>query len=558
MSLQLMLSYREVFDKMPNTIEDLTKDLPSKIVIYFLSLINSRIQRDSDEDVFRFVTRNWPESKINFILKAKLKYEESRSARVVFFSEWMVTEYIKYELINYRDFEFEYKDTTPLQEINLYLAYLLYVDVILDREKINDPDPNINYSFQELIWPLGIYQYEFIRFEPPIFDAIKIEIFLQELLKQEKYSPYVKAYMAKYNVTSTWALISLYVILMKWMHERMQTTDEFFLINSDENNQITNLLKQNVISIPEYQASEEKQKYFIGLKQKPIFIFKEGSYLILNWKFFMNQIYSGILFDFFFTSGVANIFNNNYGNFKSTSGYEIAEKILFRESIKLIFNNKKYNLTFPDSANVVDGYVRDNKYIYLIEFKDASVALSLVGSRSYDEFKDNIKRNFIINEHGKPKGITQLYNSINQLSSGPFDFDNFIVKGLKLKNIIVFPIIVYTDTYYSMYGVNDYLEKEFNQILDPSLIINVKPITMINLTFLLKHGESINKGRLKTIISAYHDWKRRIEKKLRKKPNMEESFKIFSPIEFSSQDDINKHENSYIDRVVNYFLDHLP
>jgi hypothetical protein len=557
MSLQLMFSYKVAFKHIQNTIPDLIKEIPSKVILYYLSLMNSRIQRDSDQEVFAFASRRWPQNKIDFIVNAKTKYETDNQVKSTFFSEWIVTEFIKYELLHFRDFAFELEDTTVEHEINLYLAYLLYVDVVLEREEINYPkDDKIN--FQELIWPLGIYQFEFINYKPPIFDAIRVEVFFWNLMQEPKYAPFLEAYLKKFNVRSSWALISMYINVMKWIMEKQEGKGEFFFLYLETGDIHTALFEHNLIDITEYQASEEKQKYFIGLKEKPLYKYKDDTYLILNSKFLLNQIYNGLLFDFFKTSGISALFAGSFPNFKSTQSFTISEKILFRKSINILFEKKRFTTIYPDSDKIIDAYVRDGKYIYLFEFKDASVALSLVDTRKYDEFENNLKRNFIENEKGSPKGINQLLNSIKQIIDKPFGFDDFNLKGIKTRNVVIFPIIVYTDYYYSMYGVNEYLERKLLEAIDFDYIGVIKPLTMISLNFLVQHGELISKGDLKGIIDRYHEWRNKIEKKMHRHPNMQESFKVYSSIEHSPQSQIQKHEKEYTAKFINVFLDHLP
>lgn len=48
-----------------------------------------------------------------------------------------------------------------------------------------------------------------------------------------------------------------------------------------------------------------------------------------------------------------------------------------------------------------------------------------------------------------------------------------------------------------------------------------------------------------------------IVKKLNRKPNLEESVKIYSPIEFTPQKDIDKLERGYSEEVVNLFINHV-
>src|SRR5690606_25345493 len=103
------------------------------------------------------------------------------------------------------------------------------------------------------------------------------------------------------------------------------------------------------------------------------------------------------------------------------------------------------------------------------------------------------------------KGISQIIVQIDTLNSEGFDFDLAYSK-LNGKNIIVYPIICHNESYFSMPGVTEYLQRIFSNQLNKNISerLKIKPITLINVEYLFNYAlQGGNFGSLKNLIDTY-------------------------------------------------------
>jgi len=120
-----------------------------------------------------------------------------------------------------------------------------------------------------------------------------------------------------------------------------------------------------------------------------------------------------------------------YNSFKSTIGFEVIEKRFFRSLFKYMFENYNAVLEFSDKEGMPDCYLRIGRYVFLIEVKDYLVSTETISSGSFEKISNHLNLNFVKNEKGSNKGISQIVNQIDALNKGCFAFDNFIDRGLK-------------------------------------------------------------------------------------------------------------------------------
>jgi hypothetical protein len=113
---------------------ELIKDVPSNVIIGYLSLINAQLflgKKDisTQLQILENFTRRFPiEQKRDFLDKLMAFKIKTNATYPIIFNSWYVTEFIKYELLNYREFEFS--DTTPTQEYNILKAYFIIAEKI--------------------------------------------------------------------------------------------------------------------------------------------------------------------------------------------------------------------------------------------------------------------------------------------------------------------------------------------------------------------------------------------------------------------------------------------
>lgn len=252
-------------------------------------------------------------------------------------------------------------------------------------------------------------------------------------------------------------------------------------------------------------------------REYPLVRGMKGEYYPLYNNFLIDKIYQGLIFDFYKHSTIREIFKtlpdflNFLGNF--------AESILFHNHIDKCFPLRKWIVRRrgdrTSSIEYSDFYLRDGNTVFLFEFKNSLINSSVKHSRDFPKIKEEIFKKMVNNEKGKKKGITQLLSVVHQTVSIGFEFDKQISKAGRLN---VFPIIVYTDDFFSLIGVQYLIREEFQRIVTGSPLKRhrVNDIIMIHLKDIIdiKYQVTLGKTSFKNIISEY---KERRKGKLRKK-----------------------------------------
>jgi hypothetical protein len=367
MIVAISISYSEIFDGETPNLNDLLNDIPSEVVISILSLINSQLYLEHDLRtqlrIFNFLTFRQDEKTKSKILSRLIK-KSDREPTVEFFGLLYSTEFIHYELINYRDFHI--KDTSPQQELNFIKAYFLIVEQVNTKYsaffKFNETS-DVNH-FQKTTWPTLIDQFEINHNINPFTGMVKGLTFLNYFEFHSPFTAHVKKFLQKNQKEKTWNYILDLMNLIKnsWDTQR-QDTSKLYPFSFNNSYGYSSLFENFAISVSDYEREHRYEKRnFSGLKSKPLFKIKEQNYIVLNWNFLSNKLYDGLLFDFFNQSGISeNKIFNSFISFKKYVSEEVIEKHLFQKLIDKCFNKKHITLLFDNGEfqGFPDAYVRD-------------------------------------------------------------------------------------------------------------------------------------------------------------------------------------------------------
>jgi len=103
--------------------------------------------------------------------------------------------------------------------------------------------------------------------------------------------------------------------------------------------------------------------------------------------------------------------------------------------------------------------------------------------------------------------VGQLATQIELLAEGKFGFDQKYNDQVYHGSYVIYPVICHTDYYFSMPGVNSYLNREFTRRLQPkNPKTRVKDLTVIDLAHLfdmIHHGQTLD--GLVLYIDSYHE-----------------------------------------------------
>lgn len=224
---------------------------------------------------------------------------------------------------------------------------------------------------------------------------------------------------------------------------------------------------------------------YILLRNKPLIKESEHLYYPLNLNFFVDKLYQGLIFDFYNQSGISNNFKT-FSSFLQYLGQAFAEQYLFYPNVSKCFIKRKHVVqAFGDqymNQEYSDFYLRDGQNLFLFEFKNVMINSSTKLSGKSFLIKSEILKKLSYDPIGKKdKGIKQLYNVIKELNNESFSFDDLKLK--KIKKLNIYPVIVYTDYFFSLGGIQSLISEEFQKAIEPNIMpkFKVNDVTLMHI-----------------------------------------------------------------------------
>lgn len=544
MNISINPVFSDIFDENEPDIFDLLGNIPSNLIISILAHFNAELYLsdgiETQIKILESISRRFEKTTRDKILnKVKKQIIKNSNSEVNLFTIKTNLEFIHFELINFK--EIDYEDSTPEQELNILKAYFIISKNIHENyypEKIEgkiEEKIDENELFRKFLWPVIVDQIEINNPINPYVNLIKGLNFLNYFEQNENYKIFLETFLKKNNKTDKWNyILDLMNLLEKsWTNENSNIRP--FLV--DNKNILFTFFDSFILNQKDYKIRYEKDKLnYTGLKDKPI-ILNRNKLIILNWNFISNKLYEGLIFDFYKNSEINSLpAFLEFPNFKNYIAQEITEKKLFRKIIPKYLNLKKSILKFDNDKNqgFPDAYYRKGKYIYLFEIKDAYFPAKTISNYSHKEIKEAIDLKF----NNKSKGTGQIIKQLKKLKLEPFEEKKYNELKLKTTNLVIYPIIIYTDFIFESPGFNKYLVEEFNHKIDNNNLKNtfqeIKNLTFINLSFFINHLNISNEINLKTLIDSYHKKIKLLDKKYKKNNNLDTLHKSNNNFEYFS------------------------
>lgn len=188
---------------------------------------------------------------------------------------------------------------------------------------------------------------------------------------------------------------------------------------------------------------------------------------------------------------------NNYLSFIGKEYYEkyllsTLLKSLESSGIRVLPSDDQY---LPDLSIIVN-----EKDVFLIEVKSASINYRSIDDQKVHEFKDFIDKQFAIEK----KGVSQLVKNISYLTD-----DKYSLFGIrnKVEKLTVIPIIIFVEYHLDIPAVNTYVNEKFTEALNviDKPFKELLPLTMIHYDFFIENIRLLKKDRslLKRLIREY-------------------------------------------------------
>ena len=485
------INYSDIYDDAKPTKEQLLEGINSKIVIVLMAVLNSELQVDSEgkgvqDGLINFVTERFPAREKTYLFQKLEAFKKRAEDEVILWAKRYTLAFMKYEFLNYRDTNSI--NSTPEEEVRIFKAYLLICEELNEADRIEfdkfikTVDRNDEFFFEKLVWPFVLKQFSTNNKVNPVSQFFSLLAFLKYSSTDDEIANSWRQFISLNGFANLREYLGSVHYLIK-VGSRYEPDDKFLKIFSwIKSSEIPKHLLNLSFDISEFNLNNEKQIDYRGLREKPLFKSDENEFVILDIDYLNNKIYNGPLFDLYNqTEMAAKTRFKKFPDFKTHISSNVSENIIFKGIMKKLFDGKHVKLHFDDEGkdNYPDCYIRLNKNIFLIEFKDYLFPGKLVDEYSFEMIREHLELKFIKNQKGSNKGISQLVEQIKILSTRQFDFDNFTND-----KIIIHPLIIHTNFTYQMPGINDYLNREFQIRLKsqlPELKYKVEKLVLIDI-----------------------------------------------------------------------------
>lgn len=455
MDIIVFPTYGELFpnEPIPN-LESLLQKVPPLLAIQIYSFANSRTHlRPFDlidqERIFGDWLRGIEKSKRSGIyynyIRFKSKIENSNpKGQITIFNPITLLQLVE-QFLTGPSFE---KSESSQEEMELFLLKIY----LLKNEHANSKEKNIEINaarFYEFIITQVAAQYEFTN-RKDIFSQLLIAIeFFRFLSKSPKFSLYYNEFLELKKIKShgqyLMQIIAIYNHSMQNQMHNNFTIDNAFFISSFFDS-ISHDLSQTI------EKTTAPDKDFKIIRDKPLLKLDHNKYCPLHFNFFIDKVYSGLIFDFYKSTSLKTKYPK-FNDYLKELGTIIEENV-FHRYIEKCFKNKytiKVDGSKYSSLEYSDYYVRENNSIFLFEFKNSIIKSSVKYSGDYKQIEDEIKSKLYYDKvSNQDKGIKQLKKVIQKLANGGFEFDKYREKTNGQINI--YPVIVYTDNFFQLMG----------------------------------------------------------------------------------------------------------
>jgi hypothetical protein len=548
--------YKYLFDDDPKSIEKLIPTIPIETIVQICCFINSQLyfsKGDSQKDLM--VLQIWlseqPQEIKNEILKRYLVYKNIEPNGIMFVQHHILG-FLHESIILNEDLNFLPEDyMNPAYQL---LALKFYVHSLNKRDqKIKIPS-DANENFYKRTWSLAIGQ-NVLNTDTYYFNTlIKSMCFFDYFQFDLNHEEEVKTFLKNTGCENgkNYAFKNLSLLQTVTNSYKPDGTRSFLFTPEKELIPLYDLLSLNLSN---YKRDHFDSKNFIGLKESPVYkINGTDKYMVVNWNFFGNKIYSGLIFDFYNRSGIKSEKKNDFVSHYKPKVAKMVERHLFANLIRGIFEKDHAIIRFDEKIdNHPDAYVRIGKRIFLFEIKDALFPANAIDSENFEMIKSVIDEKY----NCKNKGTGQIISQLQHLKSQSFEEKSYEELNLKPKNMIVYPIILYTDPHFGTIGFESYLNQELiSKIRSNNLMEHfgkISRLAFINLDFFLQYFTSLStsENRLDKLIDFYSKQLQKREKKFSKSRTLENEFDLHITFENVCKNRVysNKKETNYIKEI---------
>lgn len=401
---------------------------------------------------------------------------------------------------------------------NIMLAYWICCDERASKvdnvDRIDSPESFLSvYVPEQLIYNDIIYPKDYRT------EFIKCFSFMSFCAEDSIFFEYLQIFSTEYRMTWQEYLFINFTLYLKMSTNDAGATPIVYI--NDTYVSALNFMAPICCELGSFVSRTD----FRSLRQTPVLKASNNHFIILSDKFFVDKIFSSLLFDF------AKILSkykqrtniSGFPDLKQLVGQRFTERILFCEIMNRCFS--KYadvmlsgeTLKSKISNGEPDYYIRKGSRVFIFEFKDVLLNTEVKYSRDLSKIQNEVLELFeestfekrtTKSKKSKPKAIKQLLNVIRE----KLPVIHKEIDKTTLKKIYVFPVIIYTDSNFDVDGVNYMLNERFLSLLSLAELDScyvVKDLVMINLNNLIQLEDLFfhNKLNLSSCINDYRSFR---------------------------------------------------
>lgn len=508
MKVIVIPGYSDFFGNKTRTYESLLEDVSSDVVIKLIISLNNELNVNesvSEQQIRlrKIVSSRYTKEQLllldNGVRKFKLKMPHYDG--MIFGRRYLLSMLLRELKRNHKcDTDID----NPIHEFNFLLAYLIVIDEVkegdgqvLHRIQMAEKD---EMSRLNMVWAGFVNQYEFNHNVNSVFELFRLVCFSKYCYSNLK--TYTKELINKNGFKSlSEFLSSYYQLLSSTLNVQIdKPLKKLYFINPKDDVDRTHLRSQSINKV-----NNKTSLRISDIRKYPLFETEEKQFMVIDEDFYRKKIYKGPLFEIYYDTGLKNIMT--FPDYKTKISKDLFEGICFKAILSSLRKSKYDAVYFDhDIKSQPDLYFRRANKIILVEFKDYLFPDSVVEGIDVESVRKYIDERFLVSDKGQSKGINQLTSHVKNLYAGKFDFDKGLSTLLeKNKKIEVYPIICYSDFFFSMPGINEYLSSEFKKrVKDFTYNNSLENVTLVNLEILFdfstKDGDF---GRLINFINRY-------------------------------------------------------
>ena len=475
-------------------VKDLIKDIPKKMALTLVCHYTAQIH--TQEKNYRFQlraisewSRRFHKDTVNKIREVINTFNAKKESNFNFINNVTSLYLIECLLENRNDLPVS-KDLSPEQEENLFKAYLYFSAKWTKEQEIGIKkyeDVSVAYMGLVMLLPYA----ELFEFKDFRIQFLKAVYFFKFCETNDLFKEYLNAFL---NVRGlkTWNdylfnLVSVYVTLLQ--KDSIKTVLEF----TKDSEAVFTALETFSVNPDKFKTSLD----FLTLRETPIYKTGESELLFLNVNFLIDKIYQSIIFDFadiLIKLGLTykNKAITNKPQFFGIFGDEFIEAGLFYKVMQYTFRQKDYRHYTGDELKskfgdgTPDYIIMDKSKLYVFEFKNAMFNGPVKYTYDIDKIKSELEKKVVQNEGGRPKGVTQLVNFIDDMTKGRYED----ILGKEISKYIVYPVLITTDFTFNLPVIYSLVAPRFDDILKGKKIqqfkLTVRRLTVIELDTIIK------------------------------------------------------------------------